>query len=632
MGAIAGVLFMDGRPVAQEVLDSLVIAAPQRGLDGSHTWREGNYGTTRQANATTPEEVGERQPFIGQSGAVVSFDGRLDNRPELLDLLGERGGALAGAPDGAVVLALYELLGRDFVKRLAGDYAIAVCHPQQRRLALFSSPLNWRPLHWTRQGDRVAFATDARTLVVGLGLERRLNQGALAEFLSGRFMTHTETFFVGVERVEQGSAIVFEGDRVETWLWHDGPFEDWTDRSQEDHLDEFRFLFDQALVSTFRSNGPVTSQLSGGLDSSSIVCRATELFRGGKLDQQVRAISARFPGEPHDETFWSSAVEDHLGITAEVATATPFSIEDARSWVASTYHLPVRPNALDTLAGIASILHASGRRVLLGGEGGDDWLGGTLANLPDLLLRGRLGMLAAYSRRFFRKDPLPVQLAKMLVLAGRPLVIPRYRRALLNPSVDWRNSDAGWLRQDWCRSVDLVDRWNVPQARPGLQGFAQRSRYVVYSHGTRQLIATTAMAYAERYGIEVRHPFHDARLTRFCMGASSIHMRDQETMKLLLREAMKGTLPEVVRTRSNKAYFNITTFMAVRAILREKSFDDMIPVREGWVDRQVIKSMFDPVAQWYDSKPDTSDNSVSVPGPVWFTIAADMWLEQAFGL
>lgn len=631
MGAIAGILFMDGRLVPQAMLDNLAAAAPRRGLDGCQTWFQDNYGIVCQAHATTPEAVGERQPFIGTSGAVVVFDGRLDNRPELLELLGAGGAALGAAPDGAIILALYEQLGRDFVRRLAGDYAIAVCHPQQRRLALFASPLSWRPLHWTRQGDRIAFATDARTLVAGLGLERRLNEGALAEFISGRFMTQTETFFAGVERVEQGSGVFFDGDRMQVWLWHDGPFEDWTGRSLRDHVEEFQVLFDQALQATFRSNGAVTAQLSGGLDSSSVVCRATELHRAGKLDRQVLAISARFPGEPHDETAWSTAVENHLGITAEVSRSTPFSIDSAREWVASTYHLPIRPNALDTLAGAVNILHASGRRVMLGGEGGDDWLNGSLAHLPDLLMHGRLGMLADYGNRFFRKDPAPLRMLKIMVLAARPIALPRYRRAILDPTTDWRIDEATWLRREWCERIDLKDRWQGPPRRPGLKGFAQKARYSGYSHGNRQLIAQTAMAFAERQGVEVRHPFHDARLTRFCMGASGVHLRDRETLKLVLREAMKGTLPEVVRTRTDKAKFYVHTVSAIEEILERRPFSEMHPVKLGWVDENNLQAMYAPIRSWYRNR-DSMDFPVTPWGPVWFVIAADMWLDQAFGL
>lgn len=630
MSAIAGVLAHNGQPLGRDVLERMNAAAPARGLDGRQLWLDGNYGTLRQANATTPEAVGEQQPFIGRSGAVVLFDGRLDNRSAVLDLLGSAGERLAASPDGALVLALYEQQGRDFVRALAGDFAIAVCHPLERRLALFTSPLNWRPLHWARHGSLVAFATDVRTLVLGLGLERRLNEGAFAEFMSGVMVSPTETFLAGVERVEQGSAVFFDGVRTDTWLWHDGPFEDWTGRSLADHVDQFNMLFDQALAAAFRSTGEVSAQLSGGLDSSSVVCRATELHRAGKLDRQVRAISARFPGMPQDETRWSSAVEDHLGIRAEVAAAKPFSLEAARQWTASTWHLPLRPNALDTMGGVVDIMHASGRRVLLGGEGGDDWLNGSLAHLPDLLRRGQFGALAEFGRIYFPRDPIPLQWAKALVLAGRPLVLPSYRREVLSPAIDWNRARAPWLRPEWTRSTHLADRLQGPPTRPGLKGFTQRSRYTTYANGVRQMLAAPVMAYMEQFGIEWRHPLHDVRLTSFCMGASGNHMRTREIRKTILREAMRGTLPEMVRTRSDKAAFYVNTIAAMDDILRERPFRDTLPARMGWVDADRLEALYAPVRAW-DRNASRADLPSAPYGPIWFVLAADLWLDQAFG-
>nr|WP_319566043.1 asparagine synthase-related protein [uncultured Rhodoferax sp.] len=631
MSAIAGALFLDDRPYPGDLLARMIDAAPPRGLDGATTWQSGSAGMIRFANVTTPESVGEKQPFASPSGAIALFDGRLDNRGELIDLLGPSGRALRQAPDGEIALALYDKLGRDFVRRLVGDFAIAIHEPVRRRLSLFCSPLGWRPLVWTFDGKIFAFATDARTLVVGLGLERRLNEGALGEFLSGRFLTRTETFWANIQRVEQGGAIILENNRVEEWPWHGGPYEDWCGRSMKEHSERFRELFDQALVAVNRSNGPVTSQLSGGLDSSSIVCRSAELYRDGGLAWPVGAITARFPGEPHDESPWSRAVEEHSGIAAEVARSRPFSLEEAQTWTARTYQLPIRPNALDTLAGVVNLLKADGRRVMLTGEGGDDWLNGSLAHWPDLMLSGHWGDLLHHGRYFWPDDSQALCMLKTLVSAARPIVIPRYRTALMQPALDWRIPDSDWLMPEWMKQINLADRWKRPIGPRGIKGFAQHSRYAVYTHGNRQIIAATAMAYAESHGIEVRHPFHDARISSFAMGASGVHMRDKIYRKKILREAMRGTLPELVRMRTDKAMFVGHTVDAIDTILAHRAINDMLPVRMGWVNGKRIEQLHAPFSKW---RRDGSQGPLprNPWGPVWYCIATDIWMQHAFGL
>lgn len=631
MSAIAGVLHLDERPVSEALLGAMIAAAPPRATDGVRQWHEGPFGAIRFAYATTHEAVGETQPFLGESGAVALFDGRIDNRDNLLAGLGPRAERLRGAPDGMLVLALYEKLGRGFVHHLAGDFAIAIWEPASRRLSLFRSPLGGRPLHWTIDGKRVAFATDARTLVVGLSLPRRINEGAMAECLAGRFVSETETFFQGVERVPQGAAVIVTDGQASTWCWHDGPFEDWTGRSIDAHVEQFRALFDQALAATIRSDGRVTSQLSGGLDSSSIVCRATELYRAGKLDQQIGAISARFPGEPHDETRWSSAVEAHLGITAEVAASVPFSAERARQWCADTYLMPVRPNVLDTMAGAAAILRADGRRVLLTGEGGDDWLGGSLAHWPDLLARGRWRALLAHGRENWPHAAWPVAAAKTMVSAARPLVSPRHRRALVQPHLDWRIPEISWMRPEWVRQVDLEARWRSQLPRPGLSGFAQRSRYAVFTHGARYLTGESAFAYAEVNGIELRHPLHDARLTSFLMGAAGNALRGGTERKRLLRAAMRGTLPESIRTRTDKTAFVNHSIDAHEALIAERPIRELLPVQLGWIDGDSIAALHAQFSRWRRGGSQGPLPNQPV-GAVWFALAADIWLKQAFGL
>jgi len=629
--AIAGILHVDGRPVSSDTLDSMIAAAPPRGLDGAMQWHSGPLGMIRFAHATTHEAARETQPFIGESGAVAVVDGRMDNRAELIAALGPSGERLHDAPDGMLALALYEKMGREFVLRLVGDFAIAIWEPGDRRMSLFRSALGWRPLQWTFDGKTFAFATDARTLVKGLELPRRLNEGAMAEFLAGRFITETETFWQDVQRVPQGGAVILKDGQANLWVWHGGPYEDWTGRSMEEHAEEFRTLFDQALTATIRSNGRVTSQLSGGLDSSSIVCRATELHRAGKLDQQIGAVTARFPGQPHDETPWSSAVEEHLGITAEVVGSTPFSIERAREWTSTSYHLPVRPNALDTLASVVALLKSDGRRVLLTGEGGDDWMNGSLAHWSDRLVHGRWLSLLAHGRKHWPDAPWLVAAAKTMVTAGRPVVIPRYRRALVQPHLDWRIPKVEWLRPEWVHRFDLEDRWQRTLPRPGLRSFAERSRYAVYRHGNRQLISESALSYAESQGIEVRHPFHDARLTRFMMGADGNHLCVLNYRKLVLREAMRGTLPEFVRTRTTKAMFINHSVDTHSALLAERPPSELLPVKLGWMDGDKIAALHEPFVKW--RREGSSGPVPSRPmGPVWFALASDIWLRDAFGM
>lgn len=632
MSGIAGAIFTDGRAMSSEVLDRVAGSTMKRGADGISQWHDGTAGLVRFAHATTPEAVGETQPFIGtESGIALLLDGRLDNRGALLDRLGAAGKPLAGAPDGAIALALFERDGRDFIHHLTGDYAIAVWQPRARRLELFRSPMGWRPLLWGFDGRTFGFATEPRALILGLGFERKLNEGAMGEFLSARFVSETDTLWGGIERVPQGGSIRFENGRASTWIWHGGPFEDLSNLSLDDHIERFNHLFNQSLAATTRSNGRVTSHLSGGLDSSSVVCRATELFRAGALDQQIGAISARFPGEPHDETEWSSEVERHLGITAEVVGSRRFDSDVARQWVSDSYQLPVRPNVLDTMGGVCEALQRDGRRVLLTGEGGDDWLNGYYSHWADQFRRGQWRAMFRHGAQQWPNSPWYVQARRTLYTAVMPLISPAHRQALLKPHLDFRLERPDWLRAEWMTRIGLDERWRQSIPRQGLRGLDQQSRYSVYSLGRRYTMVDTVLAYTEHQGIEIRHPFHDLNLTRFFMGAAGEHLRKFNTRKFLLREAMRGTLPEKIRNRRTKSYFVSHQVDAITELLRERPVTELHCVKLGWVHPERIAAMNAPFEAWRRAG-STGDLPASPWGPVWFALATDMWLEHAFKL
>lgn len=631
MSAIAGAIFTDGRDVSAAFLAQVAAAAVPRGFDGISQWYNGPAGLIRFHHATTPEAVGEIQPLAGPSGAVIAFDGRLDNRTALIALLGDRGRTLATAPDVDLVLALFETRGEQLLNDLVGDWAFAIWQPEARRLFCGRSQGGWRPLLWTYDGRTFGFATEPRTLVVGLGLERRLNEAAVGEMVSARFVTETDTFWAGIQRLGQGSALVLEHGRVRTWHWHHGPFEDFTRRSEADHIDRFRELLDQALIASMRSNTAVTGHLSGGLDSSTVVARLTELYREGKVDRQVGALSARFPGEAQDETQWSSAVEAHLGITARVTARDPYSLDDARQWTASSYQLPLRPNIYDAITPGVRIQRAAGERVLLTGEGGDDWLNGNFGHLPDMLLRGDLFGLLREALTQFPDEPRYVALRRTGFLASAPVFSRAYRDKFIRPHLDFSPPLPDFIRPEWAARIGLTDRWRSKPLPVDPPRFSQKQRYGVFIQARRHINHDPVMAYAEGNGIEIRNPLQDQRLTHFLIGASGRMLRRGGEKKYLLREAMRGTLPELVRTRQDKAIFITGLIDAIAERFRECPPQQLLPAKLGWVDGDRIEAMFAPAKQWRDAG--SQGKLTRAPlGPVWFIIAMDMWLQHAFGL
>ncbi|MES2018807.1 MAG: asparagine synthase-related protein [Pseudomonadota bacterium] len=628
MSAIGGLVLPDGASAGQQHVQRLIDATPHIRRDTVGNWCGGPAALVHFNLVTTPQARHEALPLAERdSGLVVMLDGRFDNRAELLDKVGRDAGLDQHSGDGALLLALFKRYGTECVQHLAGDYSLVVWQGHTRQLFCARSPLGWRPFLWHHSAAGFGFATEPRTLIEGLGLARELNEGAMGEFLAMRFTSQTETLWRGIYRLAPGAALMLADGQLRHWHWQRGPFAESTD-SDSVASERFRALFDQSLQSCMRSDGPVAAHLSGGLDSSSIVCRATELHRAGLLANPLQPLSARFPGDLHDETEWSAAVEAHLGLEALIVPPRSYDWDKARQWSADTLHLPLRPNTLSTIIGSCEQMRAHGMRVLLTGEGGDDWLSGSHGHWPDLLRAGRVLQLWRDSKGERRKLKFAGRLMSVLAEGVGPLLSPRRRARLQMPHLQFSTEAPAWLSPQWAQQIGLAERWRAVAPPLRLDGFALQQRAARYTMARPHINVDNVLSMAACSGVELRHPFHDLRLTSYLMGARGDHLRRNGERKFLLRQAMRGTLPDKVRTRQTKADLSEPIIDALDALFVSTPIKDLPCVRMGWVDPAYLARSIAINGAWYrnGAKGPRPDESIGV---VWAAVSAGIWFEQA---
>ncbi|WP_296615824.1 asparagine synthase-related protein [Sphingomonas sp.] len=556
---------------------------------------------------------------------AVCFDGRLDNRAELLSLLGAAAPTLAEGPDSVLVQALVLALGDRFLQHLVGDFALAVWHCRRRSLLCARSATGWRPLLWARDGAGLAFATEVAILAAGLSDHAlKPNEGYLAEILSARIATATETCWEGVNRLPAGGALRYCDGRLDQWTWYEEAYEDLSGRSDAEHVEQFVALFDQAIITSLPKDKGASIHVSGGLDSSSVFCRAVELRELGRVFVPLTAISARYPGEPQDETRWSDLVQHHTGEPVLVVRDRPYDIDAALAWCASTRHLPVRPNALGPTLGACRAMRERGDRLLLTGEGGDDWMAGSHAHWPDLVRAGRL-------RTLFREGVLhgasrsPIVNARAMIRDGLgPLLRPARRDALTRRFIGTSTTAPPWIDPAWASGLALSDRWATPPIDRG-DSFGRQWRLSAMAPPHRDVTFDPLIALAERNGVTFRHPFHDLRLIRFFMGASGGIMERKGVRKFLLREAMRNTLPEPIRQRTDKAHFAAPMIDAIARYFERCPPSRMHVVQRGWVKGQILDDLFAQHLVWRrDGLSGPAPNTAL--GGIWNCIAVDMLL------
>jgi len=225
MSGIVGVWNLDGRPLAPGLLDDLGVALAHRGPDGDGAWVEGSVGLACRLLRVTPEAARESQPCVSPSGTALVFDGRLDNREDLLASLEDARSVGRDAPDAALVLAAYEVFGERLPERLSGDFALGLFDPHRRQLLLARDAMGVRPLYYCRRAHLIVFASEIKALLVHPDVPARPDDELLARFLLDDIRGREgRTFFEGVSSVPPACvAIVTPGGCTTRRYWDFDP-------------------------------------------------------------------------------------------------------------------------------------------------------------------------------------------------------------------------------------------------------------------------------------------------------------------------------------------------------------------------------------------------------------------------
>ena len=209
MSGIVGVWNRDGEPLEPSLLARCSAALVHRGVDGEHHWIRGPVGLACQLLKVTPESAHERQPTLDSGGTALVFDGRLDNRDELLATLPPTSSVGTDSPDPVLVLAAYRAFGDTFAARLAGDFAFGLFDPSGPRLILGRDVLGVRPLFYARAGDTLLFASEIKALLAHPRVWRRPDLDLLATYLmSGSWDPDGRTLFEGAHYLQPSHAAI----------------------------------------------------------------------------------------------------------------------------------------------------------------------------------------------------------------------------------------------------------------------------------------------------------------------------------------------------------------------------------------------------------------------------------------
>lgn len=506
------------------------------------TFRGGFASTTRGAHSALPPDI--------EGGAVaLTGDIRLDNRGELAAALR----LPPGVSDLGIVLAAYMRWGTSCAAKLIGDFAFAVYDGRQPQLCLVRDPFGVRPLHYSLTREGIAFASDVATLLRLPGVNTAADERAIVDYLGGFPEDESRSAFRGIQRVPPGTILIASRGRVASLTyWSPGTIAATRPASDAEAAEAVRFALREAVAARLPEGQQVGVLLSGGLDSSAVACLAADEL--ARRSQHLHTLSATFRrSDAHDERGFQRAVGERTGahaVTVSVATANAWSIDEALGW----YREPMPVGGQWLVEPLVRAASTDGIAELLTGVDGDRVVSHGQGRLAELARQSRWTELASELTRVDR-GPLAAlrQFAALAAVSRLPAPIVQRFDELRGVALRGYAPALRLVRPDVLRRFRVRERLRETYARPW-SAHEHHVRALLRADRTADLAVFHGLERA--YGIGFAHPFFHRPLVELCVGLPSRLKLHRGVSRLVLRNAMLGVLPEVVRGRRDKAHFD----------------------------------------------------------------------------
>lgn len=635
-GIVGQIAFNGGQPNGR-ALDVMMAAIAHRGPDGNGVFTDDTVHLGHhRLSILDPTEAGA-QP-MERHGVVLIHNGEVYNYLELADQLRAKGYTFTTETDTEVILAAYDAWGVDAFARFNGMWALALWDPRTRRLVLSRDRLGVKPLYYRVTARSIVFGSTIPAITRSAPVDDadswrpEPDLTTIRDFLARGLVDHSErTFVEGIRALRPAHALVIDGGQHQfVRFWGPPALSDdmraqvhGTDALRDQSLlEEFRALFEASIRLRLRSDVPIGTCLSGGLDSSSIVAVSANILGeprpAGSVDASEHeqlphfAFHARFPELGVDESHFAELVAADAGLELIFRSPTLASIFDAIEPVLLAQGEPFGGTSVIAQHAVMEAAHAYGLKVMLDGQGGDELLAGYLSYLG---YRTASLVRSGNPRTTIREIRDQVRFGS---LDAASAVLSTVRGLMPSSLVEAVRARSGG--RHGIRVSDVLNRHGTaahPHDEPGT-ALARRQWQDIVSESLPALLR-----YEDRnsmaFGIEARVPFLDVRVVELAMRLPDRMKVNNGMTKAVLRQAMTGRVPAEVLSRRDKVGFatpQLAWLSQARHEIEERIIDGQI-VRRGWVAKAEIVRLLDqltPTGRTHEQ--------------LWRAIVLEAWLDE----
>lgn len=535
--------------------DAVIERVAHRGPDG-YGWRtfdppSGPVSLGHRRLAIFDTSSAGQQPMTLEGRALwIVFNGAIYNFIEIRNELKTMGYSFLSNSDTEVLLTAYVAWGPDCLDRLNGMFSFVIWDEEKRHFFAARDRFGIKPLYYLATNEGIAFASEIKQFLEIKTFRTQLDLPSAYDFLAfGRIEHRAETFFSGVKQLQAGQCLHIDlnhptlENAPTPEYWYRLPEEALTNISAAQATEELQERLIESVDIRLRSDVPVGFCLSGGLDSSSIVSIATPKL--AKNTQGAHTFSACYDDPSIDESAYIKSVIKHTGANSTIIRPSGDELPGLIEKIVYHQDAPFSSTSMISQWMVFAAARKAGIPVMLDGQGADEHLCGYHSSfgpqlvglMRDFSLAHLFREMAGQRRRHSKS--LTWQVA--VISAG--LLPDSLRRKILHGGSPYRPN---WMSGAFAECGGMPPEY-----------FHSLSE-LMYSH-MRESSLPGLLRYEDRnsmaHGIESRLPFLDYRLVELSLSLGKNYKIVNGETKWILREAMRGILPENIRTRQDKIGF-----------------------------------------------------------------------------
>jgi asparagine synthase (glutamine-hydrolysing) len=563
MCGIAGIVAAD-HLMADERARAVLMrdVMPHRGPDGAGLHADAQAALAHR-RLSIVDLAGGHQPLANEDETIwVTFHGEIYNHASVRPELEAAGHRYKTRSDTETIVHAYEEWGDECVHRFRGMFAFAIWDAPRRRLLLVRDRLGVKPVYWALvpatagRGERLLFGSEIKCLLESGLIPVRPNTPVLSEVLATRYTSGTETLFEGIHKLLPGHRLVFEDGRVQVaqyWdIPQDGPDPALARTSERELVDRFRALLQESVRLRLMADVPLGMFLSGGIDSSAVAA-----LMAREIDRPVETFSVAFEDRAFSELEYARQVAQAVGANGHEIVISDDDFFGALPKLVWHEDEPIAHPSSVPLH-FVSALARQHVKVVLTGEGSDELLAG-YGKYPRALLNWRAG--GVYERA------VPAAVRTAVASTVVPRLPAGLRRYASRSFLAMRRTPAAMFLDNFA-GMPLHQQRQL--LHPGIAGggtYDASLGYFEHARGTLlgRVLYTDIKTYLVELlmkqdqmsmstSIESRVPFLDHVLVEFAARLPDTMKLSGFTTKRILRESVRGLLPESILTRKKMGF------------------------------------------------------------------------------